>query len=199
MKKLILCTIMLLSILGIAGCSKENIVLTADEISENTILAKEDGVLQVATVEDFDKEYYKLNELEDFISTEINTYNEAAGEKKITLEDVQLRDSKAIMLLTYAGMEPYSTFNDVTAAYFSGGTENVTLDLPTTLVNAKNDSLVSTEEVLQNQKYKVLVMYEPYNIIVDGKVKYYSEGAALVEDNEVKSTPEGMTVVVFKP
>jgi len=199
MKKLILCTILLLSILGTAGCSKEEKFINSDEITEDTILAKDNGVLQVATSEDFDKSYYNLSELKDFIKKEIDTYNEKAGEKRVTFEDVQLRSGKAIMLLSYSDMETYSIFNNATAAYFSGGVDNISLDLPTTLVNAKNDSLASTTEVLQNEKYKILVMYEPYNIMVDGKVKFYSEGAELIDDSTVKGVKEGLTVVVFKP
>lgn len=199
MRKLTFCTFMLITALGIAGCSKRNISLTVEEIKQDTIVVKEDGSLQVATVEDFDKDYYDLSELEEFIESQISTYNKAAGEDKISLKEVELHDGKAVMLLDYAGMEPYSSFNKVMAAYFSGGTGNVTLDLPATLVNVKNDSLASTEEIIKNQKYKVLVLYEPYEIIVDGKIKYYSEGAELTDDNKIKGAQEGITMVVFKP
>ncbi|MBP1754393.1 MAG: hypothetical protein H6Q59_791 [Firmicutes bacterium] len=113
MKKWFLCTILLLLVLGTAGCRKEEKFLTADDITTNTLLAKSNGVLQVATVEEFDQTYYKLSELKDFISKEIDTYNKAAGEDKITLDDVQLNGGKAIMLLTYSGMDQYAGFNDV--------------------------------------------------------------------------------------
>jgi hypothetical protein len=72
------------------------------------------------------------------------------------------------------------------------------MDLPSTLINAKNDSLASTEEILQNEKYKILVLNEPYNIVVDGKVKYYSENAVYVDENTIQGAAEGMTVVVFR-
>lgn len=199
MKKLVLCTIMLLLVLGTAGCSKEEIFITTDEITSDTLLAKANGQLQVATVEDFDKSYYNLSELEDFVKKEIDRYNQSAGETKVTMDDVQLSNGKAVMLLSYTGMDQYCTFNDAAAAYFNGGIAENPLELPTTLINTKNESLASTEEVLQNEKYKVLVMNEPYDIIVDGKVKYYSENAKLMEDNKVQTTEEGITVVVFKP
>lgn len=198
MKKLILSTIMLLMLVTIAGCTKEDLTITPDEISVNTFLAKSTGELQVATVENFDKDYYDLKELEDFVTAQIETYNAKAGEKKITVNDVQKREDKAIMVLTYSGMEAYATFNEVTAAYFIGGTPNVSLDLPSTLINTKNDSLASTEEVLQNNKYKILVLKEPYTIVVDGKVKYYSENAVFVDENTIQAAEEGLTVVVFR-
>jgi hypothetical protein len=55
MKKLILCTIMLLFLLGAAGCRKEEVFISTENVTADTILAKSNGVLQVATVEDFDK------------------------------------------------------------------------------------------------------------------------------------------------
>jgi hypothetical protein len=190
---------MLLFILGTAGCRKEEIVISADNVTTDTILAKTNGVLQVATVEEFDKTYYKLSELEDFVSKEIETYNKTIGEDKIDLEDVKLNNGKAIMLLTYSGMEQYAAFNQVTAAYFNGGVSEMPLDLPATLVSSKNGSLASTEEILQNNKMKILVMNEPFDIIVDGTIKYYSENATYVDENKLQGAAEGMTIVVFKP
>lgn len=199
MKKWFLCTIMLLFLLGAAGCRKEEIFISTENITADTILAKSNGVLQVATVEDFDKTYYNLRELEDFIAKEIDAYNQTAGGEKITVDEVKLHSGKAIMLLTYSGMDQYAAFNGVTAAYFNGGVSEMPLDLPVTLVNAKNGSLVSTQEILQDNKLKILVMNEPYDIMVDGTVKYYSEGATYVDKNKVQGAQEGMTIVVFKP
>lgn len=196
MKKMFLCTALLL--VTLAGCTKEDLTLTSDKVSANTFLAKSTGELQVATVEDFDKDYYNLKELEDFVTTQIDAYNAKEGNKKITVNDVQKRDDKAIMILTYSGMEAYANFNEVTAAYFTGGISNIPMDLPSTLINTKNDSLASTEEILQNDKYKILVLNEPYTILVDGKVKYYSENATFVDDNTIQGAAEGMTVVVFR-
>lgn len=199
MKKWFLCAIMLIFIVGTAGCRKEEKFLTVDDVTTNTILAKSNGILQVATIEEFDKPYYQLSELKEFISKEIDSYNKSAGENKVTLEDVELRSGKAIMLLTYSGMDQYANFNDVTAAYFSGGVTEVPLDLPATLVNEKNGSLVSTQEILQSDKYKILVMNEPYDIVVDGTIKYYSENATYVDENKLQGAADGMTIVVFKP
>lgn len=199
MKKLVLFTTMLLLILGLAGCSKEEKSIDADEVSTNTLLARSNGELQVATVEDFDKSYYNLDELKAFVKNEIDTYNQKAGTGKVKMDDVRQQGNKVIMLLTYSGMDQYATFNKVTAAYFNGGIGEVGLDLPTTLINTKNGSLASTQEIIQNKNYKILVLNnEAYDVIVDGNVKYYSENAVLKDDNKVQSAAEGMTVIVFK-
>ena len=199
MKKWILCAILLLFMVGAAACRKEDVNITADNVTTNTILAKSNGVLQVATIEEFDKSYYNLNELESFVAKEIAVYNKAAGEEKISIDGVKLNKGKAVMLLTYSGMDQYANFNKVVAAYFNGGVSEVPMDLPTTLVSEKNGSLVSTQEILQNNKLKVLVLNEPYEIIVDGTIKYYSENATYVSANKVQGAAEGTTIVVFKP
>lgn len=198
MRKKILFLILLLFVSGIAGCAKKDFILTVDEVTKNTLFAKVNGQLQVATVENFDKTYYQLGELEQFIAQEIEVYSRKAGEGKITIDEVELRDGKAILLLTYSGMDQYAAFNEVTAAYFNGGITEIPLDIPATLINSKNGSLASTQEIIQNNKFKILVMNEPYEIIVDGNVKYYSENVTLEDDNRV-SASEGMSVVVFRP
>ena len=199
MKKMILYMVMLIIVLGAFGCSRKDMIITTEEISDNTLLAKSNGQLQVATVEDFGEGYYQLSELEEFITKEINKYNQAAGADNIIIDDIQVRNNKAIMLLSYTGMDQYAAFNKVTSAYFNGGITELPFDMPATLASAKDGSATNTLEVLKNEKYKVLVMNEPYDIIVDGKIKYYSDNAVLKDKNTLQSAQEGMTVVVFKP
>ncbi len=198
MRKYIFATILLLMVLGAAGCSKKEINITAEDITTNTMLVKRNGSLQVAIVEDFTKQYYKLGELEEFVKKEINAYNQTAGDKAVTIEDLSLKSGKAVMLLGYAGMAHYTAFNKVTAAYFSADTKDVTLELPGQFINAKNGTKVDSATAFKNGKNRVLVVYEPYDIILDGKVRYYS-GNATMEKDVVKSSNEGATVVIYEP
>lgn len=199
MKKTAFCSIALLLLLGIAGCSGKEKSIDIDDVEANTLLARTNGEIQVASVEDFEKDYYKLSELQDFVNKEITTYNNEAGADKITVDKVEVKNQKAYLLLTYSGMDSYCAFNQVSAAYFNGGVKDIKLKLPTTLVTAKDESLASTQDIIQDSSYKILVLYEPYQIMVDGKVQYYSENAALIDKNEVEGAAEGMTIVVYKP
>ena len=196
MKKIVLCTIVLFLMLGAVGCTNEE--LKVDKVTTNSIVAKSNGELQVATVEDFNKNYYDLDELKEYIKEQVDAYNKKVGDEKITVDDVDKNGDKAVMILTYSGMDQYANFNEVSAAYFAGGVGDISLKLPSTLIDAKNGSLASTDEILKDEKYKILVLNEPYHIITDGKVKYYSEKATLVSENEVDGAAEGMTIVVFK-
>ncbi len=199
MKKLALFAMVLLLLPALTGCSGKEKSIKAENVTGSTMLARTDGRIQVATMENFDKSYYDIKELQGFVDKQISSYNKSAGGNKITIDKVNVINNKAVMLLTYSGMDQYATFNKVTAAYFNGGVKDIALALPATLVNAKDEALASTKEVIANEKYKILVLTEPYHIVVDGKVKFYSENAKLVDSNEVEGASEGMTVVAYKP
>lgn len=198
MKKKLLYLVLLMSLLVITGCSKKDKSVEMDKAEVNTIYAKANGELTVATVESFDKPHYDIEELRNFVAKEVDEYNKKAGEDKVRIDKIKKQGSKVIMLMTYTGMDQYVAFNKLTAAYFNSGINNLQLELPATLINASNESATSTKEVIQSEGYKVLVLNEPYDIYVDGKVKYYSENAKLTDSNKLIGGAEGTTVVVFK-
>ncbi|CUH92023.1 hypothetical protein [Herbinix luporum] len=199
MKKALLSTIILLSFIVLVGCKKKEFLLTSDDVSANTLLMKRDGSLLVATIEDFSKEYYNLSELNDFVTGEINAYNKKVGSDEISIEELEIKNGKAIMILRYSKMEHYSEFNKVPAAYYGTDLKEVDLELPSQYIKAGKDKVVDMETAMKNSKNKVLVVYEPYDIIVEGDVKFYSDNATLIEDNKVQSIGEEATVVIFRP
>ena len=199
MKRVLICMISIISILLMAGCSKEEIFITADDITNDTMLVKRNGSLFVAIVEEFDKNYYSLDELNGFVSKEVNAYNNKVGGQEVTIEELELRNGKAVMILGYTKMEHYSAFNSMPAAYFSSGTENVALELPTKYVDTRKNSVVSKDTAMKSGKNQVLVLYEPFEIIIEGDIRFYSENTTFVEENKVRSNSEDMAVVIYRP
>lgn len=199
MKKVILYTIVMISLFALSGCKKEEIFINTDDITTNTMLVKRDGSIYATIVEEFDKSYYNLNELNEFVSEEVNVYNQKIGSTEVAIEGLELKNNKAILILKYSKMAHYSVFNDMPAAYYSASTENVALELPEQYVNAKKDSVVDRDTAMKNGKNKVLVLYEPYEIIVEGDIKFYSNNATLLKENKVKSNSDDMTVVIYRP
>lgn len=203
MKKKIIFIMVLLSFLALVGCSKEEIFISTDDINTNTMLVKRDGSIYAAIVEDFNKSYYNLSELNEFVSAEVNEYNNKVGSNEVVIEELELKNGKAILILSYSKMEHYSSFNEMPVAYYSASTQNVALELPDQYVNAKKDTVVDKETAMDNGKNKVLVLYEPYEIIVEGDIKFYSNNATLVEKNKVSSNSEDTTdvatVVIYRP
>jgi len=199
MKKVLLYLFILLSFVLMNGCKKEEIFLSVDDITANTFLLKRDGSLYVAIIEDFDKNYYNLSELNEFVAKEVNAYNEKAGGKEINIEKLELKNGRVVMILGYSKMAHYSAFNNMPAAYFGADTKDVALELPSQYLDAKNNEVVDKDTALKNGKNKVLVLYEPYEIIVEGNIKYYSENATLVDKNRIRSAYENITVVIYRP
>lgn len=199
MKKTLIYAFILLSFITLAGCKKKEFFLSADEVTNNTFLVKRNGKLYVAIVEDFDKEYYNLTELNEFVAKEVDAYNQKVGSEEVTIEALELKNGKVVMILGYSKMAHYSAFNNMPAAYFGADVQNVALELPSQYIDAKSNGVVDKDTAMKNDKNKVLVLYEPYDIIVEGSVKYYSNNATFLDDNKVRSTSEDMTVVVFKP
>lgn len=199
MKKIILYTTLIFAFIMLAGCSKEEIFLTSDDVVSNTLLLKRDGTIYVAIVEDFDKGYYNLAELNEFISSEVEAYNQKVGSKEVTIEELNIKNSKAVMILGYTKLEHYSAFNNIPAAYFSADTQNVALELPTQYIDTKSNKAVDRAAAMKSDKNKVLVLYEPYEIIVEGDIKFYSDNVTYVENNKARSKSEDVAVVVYKP
>ena len=199
MKRVLICLISILGILMLAGCAKKEIFITTDDITSDTILVKRDGSLFVAIVEEFDKSYYNLEELNEFVSKEVNEYNNKVGSQEVTIEELGLKNGKAVMILEYTKIAHYSAFNNVPAAYFSADTENVALELPSQYVDTRKNTVVDKSTAMKNTKNQVLVLYEPYEIIVEGDIRFYSDNATFLEESKVKSNSEDMTVVIYKP
>ncbi len=197
MKKVFLSLVFIIMLTGMTGCSKQDVILTFEDISENTILIKANGVIQSAIVEDFDKEYYNLSELTEFVKKEVDGYNQEIGQEEVIIDDVLLKRGKAVVILTYSGMAHYSEFNNVRAAYFKADIGDVPLQLPEKVLSVKNDELVNLDSVLGG-KNQVLVLYEPYEIIVEGDIKYYSENASLEDGNKAQSMTYDPSVIIYK-
>lgn len=199
MKKAILLFITLFGILILTSCSKEEIFITADDVTYNTMLVKRDGTLYVAIVEEFGKDHYNLSELNEFVSKEVKAYNNKVGSDEVTLETLELKNGRAVMILGYTKMAHYSAFNNMPAAYFSADTQNVALELPSQYIDAKKESLVDRESAMKSNKNQVLVLYEPFDIIVEGKIKFYSQNTTYIEENKIHSASDDMTVLIYKP
>ena len=201
MKKVTLYIIMSLCLVMLFGCKRKIPVLTIEEVQANTILVKNDGTVQAATVEEFGEKYYDLSELNDFIIKQMDAYNRKAEVDAITLgtESLVLKDGNAVLVLNYANLDHYSKFNEVEATFLTmDAALSGEVELPEAYISAEDGSFVSKEIALKNEKYKVLLINENTDVIVDGTIKYYTN-AVLVSKSKLQTAAEGETVVIYKP
>jgi hypothetical protein len=182
----------------LAGCNK-NKAIVADDVKANTVLIKNDGTVQAATIENFDKDYYNLEELTTFINEKVNEYNQRNGADSVVLGELKLIGANAVLVLNFKGLGHYNSFADTNAVVTStNSAKNGEITLPDTFLSAKDGAVISAAEALKNEKYKVLVVQENTEVLVDGTVKYYTNGT-LNGKSKIQTSTEGDTIVVYKP
>ncbi len=199
MKKFLLYTILALCLILSAGCKNKNRVITVEDVKNNTVLVKNDGTVQSATVEVFDKNYYNVDELKNFISGQIDKYNQTKGPESIVLDSLNLKDGNAVLVLNYSSLENYKAFNEVEAALTTTtDAKSSDLELPDVYLSASDGAYASPDVALKNAKYKVLVLNEKTDVIVDGSVKYFANGT-LLGKSKFETGSDGQSVIIYKP
>ncbi len=199
MKKFLLYTILAFSLALSAGCKNKDSIITVDDVENNTVLVKNDGTVQAATVEIFDKNYYNMDELENFINKQITKYNQANGQDSIVIEALTLKDGNVVMVLNYSALEHYTAFNEVEAAFTTtADAKNSGMDLPDVYVSASDGAFTSPDVALNNDKYNILVLHEKTDVIVDGSIKYFTNGT-LLSKSKLQTSSDDPSVIVYKP
>lgn len=189
--------ILLLSVLLLSGCSG-NKNLIPEDIKVSTLLIKENSEIQSAIVGDFDKPYYNEEAFEAFVKEEIEDYNQSQTKEVVDVSFFEIKEKQAKVVLNFLDMKNYALFNNVFAKYIS--TEEALKDknIPDEFICMKTEKKVTKEEALKEKKYKVIMVKEPLDIKVEGKIKYYAN-SVLLNDKAVHSADEGISVVVIKP
>ncbi len=199
MQKFLLYTVLAFCLIFTAGCKNKERIISVDEVKNNTILVKNDGTVQSATVETFDKEYYNLDELKTFITDQIGKYNQTNGQDAIVFGSLDLKDGNAVLILNYSNLEHYKTFNKVDATLTTTvDAKSSNLELPDVYVSASDGAYASPDVALKNDKYKILIVNEKTDVIVDGTVKYFTN-AALLSKSNLQTNSEEKSVIVYKP
>ncbi len=199
MKKFLLYAILALCLVLSAGCKKKDRIITAEEVKNNTVLVKNDGTVQAATVEVFDKNYYNLDELNNFVTNQINKYNQENGSGSIIMDSLTLNEGNAIMILSYAGLAHYNAFNKVETAFTTTAeAKSSKLELPQVYLSAKDGAYASPDVALKNSKYQVLVLNEKTNVMIDGTIKFFTNGKMNGKSN-FETGSEEQSVIIYKP
>lgn len=198
MKKAILVLTAALLLVGVTGCGKNKVSISAEDVTTNTIVIKKDNTVQSSIVEDFDKDYYSKEELEKFIDKEVTDYNEENGENQIKMHSIHIKDQKASVVFNYHDIEDYSAFNGTSAKLLTTkqALQEESINSILDFVDAKTGDTVSRETSFGKEDATVLVIQEPLDIIIDGTLLYYSN-VVKSDKNILETSGENISVVVF--
>lgn len=197
MKKVMFVLLATLLLVGVTGCGKNKISISAEDVTTNTIVIKKDNTVQSSIVEDFDRDYYNKEELEEFIEKEVTDYNEKNGEDQIKMHSIHIKDKKASVVFNYHDIEDYSEFNEINAKLLTTkqALQEESISSVLEFVDAKNGDTVSRETAFSKENATVLVIQEPLDIRIDGTILYYSN--VVKSDKILETSGENIAVVVF--
>lgn len=200
MKKVTLIVLSTLMLVVATGCGKDNDSITAKNVTKNAIIIKKNNTVQSSVVEDFDKDYYSSQELEEFIEEEMADYNGKHGKDAVAMDSIHITDQKASVVFNYKSIEEYAEFNNVNAhiVTMEEASSNEDINQIAEFIDYKTDETVEKMTALSNPDAKVLIVEEALEIKLAGEIQYYSN-ADKTDKNVLQSNGNGITVVVFTP
>lgn len=196
-KVICLIAILILNVCLLSGCKGENGKLEVSNVTSNTLLIKGDGKVQAAFVEGFEKEYYDKEGLNEYIQTQVKKFQEENGEDSLVVDDFEVADKKAKVILTFKDMDAYSKFNSADSKIYTIEEAKKEGVLPDTFVKASDSSTVNKSEIENGNKYKVMITKEVLDIKVEGLIQYYSS-AVILNNKTVQTIKDKETVIVFE-
>lgn len=156
----------------------------------NTVYVEKKGTVIGASIEKMDKDYYKEDELKEFIDEKVEAYQKEHEKNSVKVSDFSVKDGVAELFMKYAGYEEYQEFNDVTlfagtvpqalAAGYDFNTEF------TKIKDGKASGEVESSEITESD-YKVVVLSEKIDVKVDGTIKYMSSDFTSIKADDTVS------------
>jgi len=198
--------LMITMVLGFSGCTQEEVIIP---VTEPTLEVTSEGNLIAYLVEDFDKDYYVLEELDAMVREEVAEYvAEQAlvtetGAEGMAVESVTMAEDgskKVVVALKFANSEIYEDYFDAEIFYGTvGEAAQQGYDLSAALTNVEDGELFAREDVEKQSKRKILITEEAVIVRLPKKVLYLGANAALTEDGFVDCTQsEGLKLMIFK-
>lgn len=187
MKKKGLITVLAAALL-LTGCGSKG--LEAGEFDCNTLLIEKKGAVQSGITDSFDKDYYKEDELKSFTEEWIEGCN-------AELMSFLVENKKASMVIKYETVADYAGANRVETELMTYAEAKEKELLPETMVSMTDGSSVARENLEAAEENKVLFVPEDCDVVVKGKLLYYSN-AALKSKDSVHTDGKDTSIIIFK-
>lgn len=190
----------------------------------SSIYVSEDGKIQSATVENYDKDYYSQSGLEEFLAGQVAAYNKSLGAAELghnieggqtlpaAVVSCSLEEGIAAVIYEYANSESFLDF----AEEFHDA-DNLVSDFKTgTAAEARTEGWLegmdfvkpgkgqeaadaSADEIsrLSDQQAVLVETDHPITLETGGRIRYMTRGVSL-QDRNTAQIPEGTHVIIFK-
>lgn len=152
------------------------------EVTTSTMKLNRNGSIETNIVESFDTNEYDESDLRNWITLEINNYNEGK-EEKIVLKDLHVNKGKVLLSVIYPTYNDYMELNG--EVLFFGTVEEVKgpkFSLVGEYVDAFDTKTNITDEILlQNPNWKVFITNENIRIKTYSKVSFYKKNVVKID------------------
>ncbi len=171
-RNITLCLMTVLMAAALAGCGANL------DVDKNTVYVQKKGGIIEATVEPFDKDYYRQEELEAYVNERVERYVADHDEESVEVDKFEVENGVATLHIKYAGYEDYAGFNGV--KMFVGTVPQALaagydFDLDFLAVEDGVLGEKADAKTVTDSDYKVVILSTKSDVKVDGTVQYVSE------------------------
>lgn len=169
-----------------------------------------DGSIVETITEEFAKEYYDAENLEDMLMAEVEDFNRNLSGGSVTVEAFESADGKLTVEMKYPSPEAYSAYNTDTynhktlfvGTIVQAKEAGYTFDVP--LTDAKGEKTIGEDEILGMESSKIVIAESPSQLKIPGKILYIGENVEALGKNKAAMWPDengnslGKYYVVYK-
>lgn len=199
MKKIIITLSLIILILAFTGCKKEEVTMPVN-VEKNTLFVEKDGIVELALVEEFNKDYYDIDELKEFADNYINDYNASQGQKVAILADANSHKGNAMLNIRFKNMKEYAKYQEVDADNFNieEANDDDLKKLPDTLISIKKKKTVNKEDYIKNKEIKIIIVNDDIDLLVDGTILFYSDNIDFKNKYKAEIKKGQESIIIYK-
>ena len=199
-----LCAVLcLVTLLG--GCGQNKV---PQDLSVPAISVTGKGKVTAYIVEDFEKDYYDLAELENLVKDELSKFNESrkgaeaeGAAAMVSLMQTLVKEvPKAVLVLEFQDIACYREYAGKDLFYGTvAQAQQAGYDLNVELTSVKDGTTIGKSEIFGMGNSHILIVQDKVRIFAPGKAQYVTSGAAVKDDGSVEpSDTEDNTYIIMK-
>jgi len=167
-------------------------------LTENTVVVTREGEIAEISIEDFRESYYSFDDLTAFVNDIVDGFNNdhTDSQPAITLRTMEETAEKARVEMLFTDAKIYEAFHGI--IFMSTDIPGLSEAARTlTYITRDNGEEIDVFSLKDSDKYKAIITDSALNLMVEGKIDYYSNNIELIDKNHVK-TAEELSVIIYK-
>ncbi len=194
-KKHWILAVMLVCMMGLAGCESEQA-----EFTKSGIEVSEDNTISAFIIENFTADYYQMEELKQFVAEDVANYNTELGSAAVTVGEASMENGTIRLNLAFQNFDAYNGYmpeevfiGDLQGAYDRGYNFERTLNTA-----GKDGQTIARAELMNMGNSKVVVVTGDLCVRCPSKILYYSTGMTLLDSRTVSADTAGNYFIIYK-